>query len=174
MMDWVTDVSNMNGRTTPLKFRFLAAMNGLLGISANLNKWSSEDFGLATQMVIYYKGVRDTVQLGKLYHLLSPPEGELTANEFVSTDGKQVVLFAFLHSQQFLWPQPRIYLRGLDENALYRAKTIDNKLAKPDEHGRLARGAPETLSGSFLMHHGLTFNLTGDFDSTSVTLEKVE
>ena len=32
-------------------------------------------------------------------------------------DGKQAVLFAFLHSQQYLRPAPTIYLRGLDENA---------------------------------------------------------
>lgn len=173
MMDWVTDVPNMNGRSTPLKFRFLVAMNGILGISANLNKWSSEDFGLATQMVNYYKSVRETVQHGNLYRLHSPREGELTANEFVSADGKQAVLFAFLHSQQFLRPQPTIYLRGLEEDALYRVNTIDNKLIKPDEHGRVARDAAETLSGSYLMHRGLDFALTGDFDSTSVTLERV-
>lgn len=174
MMDWVTDVPNMNGRTTPLKFRFLVAMNGVLGISANLNKWSGEDFALATQMVNYYKSVRDTVQLGKLYRLFSPREGELAANEFVSADARQAVLFAFLHSQQFLRPQPAICLRGLDENALYRVEPLDHNLIMPDEHGRVAAGAAEIVSGSFLMHHGLNFALTGDFDSTSVRIEKVK
>ena len=32
----------------------------------------------------------------------------------------------------------------------------------------------ETLSGAFLMHHGLNLNLTGDYDSTLVILERVE
>ena len=35
MSAWVTDVPNMNGRSTPLKFRFLVAMQGALGIGAN-------------------------------------------------------------------------------------------------------------------------------------------
>ncbi|MCL4402351.1 MAG: alpha-galactosidase, partial [Acidobacteria bacterium] len=44
MMDWVTDVPNMNGRSTPLKYRFLVAMMGSLGIGADLNHWSPADF----------------------------------------------------------------------------------------------------------------------------------
>ena len=174
MMDWVTDVPNMNGRTTPLKFRFLVAMNGILGITANLNKWAREDFDLATKMVTYYKSVRETVQQGNLYRLFSPREGDLTANQYVSADRRQAVLFAFLHSQQFLRPTPTIYLRGLDEEAVYRVKTIDNKLLAPNGNGRWSTDSKQTMSGSFLMHHGINLALTGDFDSTSLTLEKVE
>ena len=164
MMAWVTDVPNFNGRTTPLKYRFLVAMMGSLGIGANLNKWSEQDATLATQMVTYYKSIRKTVQEGELYRLASPREGELTANQYVSGDGKQSVLFAFLRSQQYGRFTPWIYLRGLDERALYRVKPIDGKL----------EDKAETRSGSYLMHHGLSFKLTGDYDSTSVSFEKVE
>jgi alpha-galactosidase len=163
MSAWVTDVPNLNGRSVPLKFRFLVAMQGALGIGSNLNKWSSEDFALATKMVSYYKSIRQTVQEGDLYRLDSPRKGNLTANEYVSADGKQAVLFAFLHSQQFLWPAPTIYLRGLDPAALYRIKTIDDKLAEKQE----------VVSGSFLMNHGLHLNLRGDYDSTSLVFGKV-
>ena len=164
MMDWVTDVPNQNGRSTPLKFRFLVAMQGSLGIGSNLNKWSDEDFALATSMVGFYKSVRKTVQEGDLYRLFSPREGNLTANEYVAPDGAQAVVFAFLHSQQYLRPAPAVYLRGLDENALYRLETIDDKLAEKRE----------AVSGSFLMNHGLTFKLTGDFDSTAVAVERLQ
>jgi len=34
----------MNGRSTSLEFRFLSSMQGSLGIGANLNKWTPEDF----------------------------------------------------------------------------------------------------------------------------------
>ena len=162
MSAWVTDVPNLNGRSTPLKFRFLVAMEGALGIGANLNHWSEEDFSLATKMVAYYKSIRDTVQEGDLYRLFSPREGNLTANEYLSADGRQAVLFAFLHSQQFLRPAPTILLRGLDEGARYRVKSIDDKLVEKSE----------TMTGSYLMHHGIDFNLRGDFDSTSIVLEK--
>ena len=164
MSAWVTDVPNLNGRSTPLKFRFLVAMQGALGIGANLNHWSAEDSSLATQMVSTYKSIRQTEQEGSLYRLFSPREGNLAANEYVSSDSKQAALFAFLHSQQFLWPAPTIYLRGLDENALYRIRTIDDKLVEKQE----------SVSGSFLMHHGLNLNLRGDYDSTLIVLEKSE
>ena len=164
MMDWVTDVPNLNGRSTPLKYRFLVAMQGSLGIGSNLNRWAPADFELATRMVDYYKRIRGTVQEGKLYRLFSPREGSLTANEYVSEEGRQAVLFAFLHSQQSLRSAPTIYLRGLDERALYRLQPMDDKLVEKQE----------TLSGAYLMNHGLNLRLTGDFDSTSVLLERVE
>ena len=164
MMDWVTDVPNLNGRRTPLKFRFLVAMQGALGIGSNLNHWSEADFALARQMLAYYKTIRRTVQEGNLYRLSSPREGSLTANEYLARDGTQAVLFAFLHSQQFLRPAPTVYLRGLEERALYRLKPLDDKLVEKQE----------VLSGSFLMNRGLNLRLVGDYDSTSVWLEKVE
>ncbi len=162
MMAWVTDVPNMNGRSTPLKYRFLVAMQGSLGIGANLNKWPQEDFALASKLVDYYKGVRRTVQEGKLYRLASPMEGDLTANQYVSEEGKQAVLFAFLRSQQYGRPAPVIYLKGLDANAVYRVRRIDDKLP----------GNAERLSGAFLMNHGLQLQLKGDYDSTSIAFER--
>jgi alpha-galactosidase len=164
MMDWVTDVPNLNRRSTPLKYRFLVAMQGSLGIGSNLNYWSPADFELAGKMIGYYKSIRRTVQEGKLYRLYSPREGSLTANQYVSADGKQAVLFAFLHSQQYLRPAPTICLRRLDERGMYRVQPMDDKLVEKQD----------VLSGSFLMNHGLNLRLEGDFDSTSVLLERVE
>src|ERR1700691_4178133 len=163
MMAWVTDVPNLNGRGTPLKYRFLVAMQGSLGIGSHLNHWTDADFALASRMVSIDKEIRATVQQGNLYRLFSPREGEFTANQYVSQDGKQAVLFAFLHSQQYLRPMPIVYLRGLDERAVYRIKTIDNKLG-----GRL-----ETASGSYLINRGIELGLTGDFDSTMLTLDRL-
>jgi len=164
MSAWVTDVPNQNDRSTPLQFRFLVAMQGALGVGANLNKWTAEDSDLATRMIGTYKSIRETVQEGDLYRLFSPRLGELTANQYVSADGKQVALFAFLHSQEYLRPAPTLYLHGLDENATYRVKPLDDKLV--EKQG--------TLSGAFLMRHGLNLRLTGDFDSTLVILERME
>ncbi|MGA2119844.1 MAG: alpha-galactosidase [Bryobacteraceae bacterium] len=163
MMAWVTDVPNMNGRSTPLKFRFLVAMMGSLGIGANLNHWSEADFALATQMVGRYKTIRATVQQGRLYRLASPVAGTFTANQYVSEDGRQAVLFAFLQAQQLLRTVPPVCLRGLDPNAVYRIRTIDDKLADPGD----------TISGAALMNRGLNLRLVGDFDSTMLIFERV-
>jgi alpha-galactosidase len=159
MSAWVTDVPNMNSRSTPLQYRFLVAMQGALGIGANLNRWSDQDAALATRMVALYKRVRNTVQLSDLYRLLSPRTNDVTANEYVAADGKQAVLFAFRHSQQYNTPAPAIYLRGLDERAVYRIESMDGKT--------------QDVSGAYLMRNGLNLNLRGDYDSAILILDRL-
>jgi alpha-galactosidase len=158
MSAWVTDVPNMNGRSTPLQYRFLVAMQGALGIGANLNHWTDSDFALAKKMVALDKQIRGTVQTGNLYRLLSPRDNDVTSNQYVAEDGKQAVLFAFRHSQEFSLPAPTIRLRGLDPAAKYRLTHLDGHTG---EH-----------TGSFLMENGLDLNLKGDYDSTIVVLDR--
>jgi alpha-galactosidase len=158
MSAWVTDVPNMNHRSAPLTYRFLVAMQGALGVGANLNKWSADDTAAATKMIALYKRIRPTVQLGDLYRLISPRTSDVTANQYVAADGKQSVLFAFRHAQQYNTAAPAIPLRGLDPKALYKLESLDGK--------------QQQLSGAYLMSEGLTLNLTGDYDSTAVVLEK--
>jgi alpha-galactosidase len=145
-----------------LQYRFLVAMQGALGIGANLNHWSEQDAALGTKMIALYERIRDTVQLGDLFRLLSPMTNDVTANQYVSNDGKQAVLFAFRHSQEFNTPAPAILLHGLDEKAIYRLESVDGKL--------IDRQGP--LSGAYLMHNGVHLNLRGDFDSTAVVFER--
>ena len=76
VMAWVTDSPNwVNNRSTSLEYRFLSAMQVGLGIGANLNKWSQEDFQTAQKLVNQYKQIRETVQNGLLYRLISPLGG---------------------------------------------------------------------------------------------------
>lgn len=164
MMAWVTDVPNfLNHRVIPLEFRFLSAMNGSLGVGGNLNKWSEEEMGQAQKLVAYYKKIRGTVQQGNLYRLREPQKNPASATEYVSADGKQAVVFAFLHSQNFGSFYPVINLQGLEPNARYRITALDESKAK----------LPAEASGSYLMHFGLWLKLQGDYDSTSVLLERI-
>ncbi len=162
----VGDNPGTNDRSTPLKFRFLEgiAMGGSFGLCCDLRKWPQADLNVAKAMIAYYKSIRQTLQQGDLYRLASLREGSLAAEEYLAADGKQAVVFAFLHSQQFSRRAPTLYLRGLVGDALYRLHPIDNKLAEKQS----------VLSGAYLMNHGLDFDLVGDFDSTSVLLDRVE
>jgi alpha-galactosidase len=165
MMAWVTDVPNyLDKRVVPLKFRFLVAMTGSLGIGGNLHKWSPEDMQEAAKFVAYYKTIRSTVQRGEQYRLIAPEESEESAQEFVSEDGSQAVLFAFLHSEQFGTRFPVLRLRGLDANATYAIHPID-----PEEFRDLHRA-----TGDYLEHHGISVDLQGEYDSTSLVLERVK
>ena len=165
MMAWVTDSPTwVNHRTLSLEYRFLSSMQGSLGIGANLNKWSPEDFATAKKMVAQYKTIRETVQRGALYRLISPANGsEQSVTEYVSRDGLQTVVFAFLHSSQEHYPFPRIYLRGLDAGAVYRVTALD---------GQLARDTPAEASGAWWMQHGIDVNLQGDFQGAAFTLQR--
>ena len=164
MSAWVTDVPNQNGRSTSLTYRFLVAMQGALGVGANLNKWSAEESQLASRMIGLDKRIRQTVQFGDLYRLLSPRVSDTTANEYVAADGRQAVLFAFRHSQQYNRAPPTLRLHGLNDRLIYRVEPMDGKLI----------GGARRLSGAYLMNNGLQLTLDGDFDSTAVVLERAD
>jgi len=165
MMAWVTDVPNgIDGRVTPLAFRFLVAMTGSLGIGGNLNKWTDDDIAVASKMISFYKQVRGTVQNGKLYRLGSPMESDFSATQYVSTDNQRAVVFAFLHSQQFGRSMPLLHLQGLEEDATYSVSATNDKLL---DHA-------ERLSGAYLMHHGIQLRLRGDYDATAIKLDRVQ
>jgi alpha-galactosidase len=165
MMAWVSDSPSwMDKRSTSLTYRFLSAMQGSLGIGANLNLWTPEEFATAKKMVAQYKSVRDTVQQGALYRLISPLGGsEASVTETVGEGQKQAVVFAFLHSSQMGDPYPRIYLRGLDPAAEYRFKMMD---------GAAAPGTPASASGRWWMNEGVHLELRGDFQAAAFTLER--
>lgn len=164
MSAWVTDVPNMNRRSTPLEYRFLVAMQGALGIGANLNKLAPEDADLATKMIAHYKRIRATVQNGDLYRLRSPRTNDLTAVQYVAKDGSQAVLFAYRHSQQYSTPAATIQLRGLDSRAVYKLESIDEKLLDQQTH----------FSGAYLMQNGVNLKLENDYDSTALILTRVD
>jgi alpha-galactosidase len=164
MMAWVTDSPTwVNQRTLSLEYRFLSSMQGSLGIGANLNHWTPEDFATAKKMVDAYKSIRETVQRGSLYRLMSPRDGEQSVTESVSQDGKQAVTFAFLHSSTQNYPFPRIYLRGLDENATYSLSPIT---------GKVTSDTPASASGAYWMHRGIDVRLRGDFQAMAFTLTR--
>jgi alpha-galactosidase len=164
MMAWVTDSPTwVNQRTLSLEYRFLSSMQGSLGIGANLNNWKPEDFSTAKKMVKQYKQIREIVQRGLLYRLISPQQGsEHSVTESVSNDQDSAVIFAFLHSSQMLYPFPRIYFRGLKPDTMYRIAALD---------GKLSANTPEVASGSFWMQHGVDVELRGDFQAAAFTLE---
>jgi alpha-galactosidase len=163
MVAWVTDVPNsLNRRSVPLEYRFLVAMQGALGIGNDLNKFTDADMALATKLTTLYKDVRTTVQHGNLYRLQTPPS-EATQVQYVSRDGAQSVVFAYLHSERLGLVQPRVPLEGLDANSTYKLQPLDGSKF----HGE------STATGAQLMGSGLDLRLTGDFDSTAAVLTRV-
>ncbi|MFF9040727.1 alpha-galactosidase [Streptomyces sp. NPDC014892] len=154
MAAWVTDSPNnqLNGRVSSLRFRFVSAMAGVLGVGGDLTEWSEEELAEAREWVELYKGIRPVVQRGDLYRL-RPPTGGLSAVQYVH--GDEVVVLAWLQAQHYGEPLAPLRLRGLDPTATYEC-----------------RETGETYRGAVLVHHGLRTGLRGDFDATVVRLRR--
>ncbi len=173
MMAWVTDVPNMNGRSVSLQYRFLVAMQGSLAMGANLNKFSDSELAASKRFVASYKEIRETVQNGLLYRLTPAADNEFIANEYVAADGKQAAVFAFLHSQQLRANVAPIHVHDLKPEAVYRVRAIETP-RKGDAGAALgALTETVTLSGAYLMDHGLDMHLQGDYDSVLYVLDTI-
>ena len=167
MTAWVTDSATQAPGLPSTAYRFLVSMQGGLGVGSNLNKWSPEDFATAKDLIAAYKTIRQTVQQGDLYRLISPrlPSGDpsdYSATESVSPDKHQAAVFAFLHTTQLNYPFPRVYLKGLDPTKQYKLIPI---------YGTLSKSTPETASGASWMHQGFDPDLTGDFEAAAFKFE---
>jgi alpha-galactosidase len=155
MAAWVTDSPNamLNGRVSSLRFRFVSAMAGVLGVGGDLTRWSEEELSEAREWVALYKEIRPLVQRGDLYRL-RPPDGGLSAVQYVL--GDETVVLAWLQAQRFGEPVPALRLRGLDPTASYECR----------ETGEIHRGA-------VLLHHGMQSGLRGDFDAAVLRLRRI-
>ncbi|MFI1731691.1 alpha-galactosidase [Streptomyces acidicola] len=155
MAAWVTDSPNtqLNGRVSSLRFRFVSAMAGVLGVGGDLTKWSEGELVEAREGVELYKEIRPVVQRGDLYRL-RPPAGGLSAVQYVL--GDEVVVLAWLQAQHHGEPPAPLRLRGLDPTQAYECR----------ESGEVHRGV-------VLLHHGLPTGLRGDFDAKVIRLRRI-
>lgn len=158
MTCWVTDASSNNLRKyeRPYSYRFHSSMMGVLGIGADISKFSEDTADEFREHIKTYKEIRKTIQSGKQYRLSSVRESSLHAVEYISRDEKEIIVFAFHQGSQFGKAEPNLYLCGLKEDGLYNIE-----------------GMEENIHGSTLMKVGLETGLWGDFDSRLIRITKV-
>lgn len=110
------------GRTTPMLSRFICAMSGNFGYEMSLGKLSEQEQQEVASHIALYKEVRNTIQFGNFYRLMSPFEGTKneTAWQFVSKDGSEVILMYFKNECLPQGNIRKIRLVGLDEGATYK------------------------------------------------------
>jgi alpha-galactosidase len=155
MAAWVTDSPNvqLNGRISSLRFRFVSAMAGVLGIGGDLTRWTGPELAEAREWVALYKEIRPLVQRGDLYRLRAP-RGGLSAVQYVL--GDDTVVLVWLQAQHHGEPVPALRLRGLDPAASYECR----------ETGEVHRGA-------VLLHHGVRTGVRGDLDAAVLRLRRI-
>lgn len=159
MESWVTAERNwLTGRSIPLEFRFHVSMAGTLGIGEDLAKWDEAERAQVRACLALYKDIRDTVQNGDLYRLLSPREAAVSATEYVSASRDRAVLFAYAFKGHFGHAPYPFLLAGLDPVARYAAS---------------GPGIDITMSGAAFMTRGISLNLRGDYASVVVVLKRL-
>ena len=85
--------NHQTGRMTPLRTRGDVAMSGNFGYELDLTQFTDAENEEVKRQVSLVKEVRELVQFGTFYRLLSPFEGNETAWMFVSKDQQESSLF---------------------------------------------------------------------------------
>lgn len=152
---------HMTGRITPIKFRCDVAMSGRLGMELQPSKMTDEERQQCTVAINDYKQMRQVIQLGNLYRLVSPYDHKGVASLMYVNDSKtEGVLFVYKIENMVNQTLPRLYLDGLDANATY---TLHERNIKVGE--KPCRLDGKQISGQILMQAGVEVPLDGDYTS---------
>lgn len=124
MVSWVT-YEDHNAVGFSLGYKFDVCMQGVLGIGNNITEWNDEQKKVASEKIALYKEIRDAVQMGDVYRLVSPFEGNRTAVQYMSEDGKNGVLMLYNRERNIGMAKPEdsrsamLKLQGLQPDAVY-------------------------------------------------------
>ena len=152
---------NTGGRVIPLKFRCDVAMSGRLGIELQPKDMSDEERQQVSTCFKDYKELRQVVQTGNLYRLVSPYHKKgVSSVMYVDDSQSQAVFFVYKTANYYNQPLPRIRLAGLNPDRTYTLTEQNIRVGqKPcDLDGK-------QLSGRFLMEVGIEVPLWEDYAS---------
>jgi alpha-galactosidase len=144
---------------TSLQTRTLCAFGGDFGYELDITRMSEAEKEQVRQHVVLYKKLRPTLQLGKFYRLLTPFAGTKneTAWQFVSQDGKEVVVLYFKTLAEPATPIRTLQLTALAADAEY--ELVDYL---PAQRTSMDFGGEKSMSpvgqvfyGDELMYNGL-------------------
>lgn len=161
--------NHITGRTVPLKFRFDVAMSAKLGMDLQPKDMTPEEKEFSKNAIKEYYGIREIVQFGDLYRLLSPYKSERTAMMYVSEDKKEAVVFSYLLEKVINGGNRQVlYLNGLDANKMYTVTEINKQ---PGSYSWFQPLDGKTFSGEYLMKYGLRFNMYNQYESKIIRLK---
>ena len=152
---------NTGGRVIPLKFRCDVAMSGRLGIELQPKHMNDEERQQVMTCFKDYKELRQVVQTGNLYRLVSPYNKKgVSSIMFVDDARQQAAFFVYKTANYYNQPLPRIRLAGLDADRTY---TLTEKNVRVGQKPCDLNG--KQFTGRFLMEVGLEIPLWEDYAS---------
>ena len=159
--------NHITGRTTPLKFRFDVAMSAKLGMDLQPKDMTPEEKEFSKNAIREYYGIREIVQFGDLYRLLSPYTNKRTAMMYVSEDKDNAVVFSYLLKKSINGNTQPLILKGLDPKKNYKLTEV-NKM--PGSYSWFTPLEGKVYTGEFLMKYGLRFTMYNEYDSKVIRL----
>ena len=158
---------NTGGRVIPIKFRCDVAMSGRLGIELQPKDMTDEERQQTSTCMADYKQLRQVVQTGDLYRLISPYDRKgVSSLMYVDDARRQSVLFVYKIDNYYDQPLPRIRLAGLNPNATY---TLTEKNVRVGQKPCSLSG--KRFTGRFLMEVGLEVPLREEYASRVFFIE---
>ena len=137
-------------RTTSLKYRIDVAMSGRLGMEIQPKNMTQEEKDLCRKAIAEYKEIRDVVQLGDIYRLVSPYDGHNMASLMYVSPEKSEAVFYWWKTETFYDDHlPRVKMAGLDPDRNYKIRELNRIDRRPLPYEGLS------FSGKFLMENGL-------------------
>lgn len=121
--------NHQTGRIVPIDFRGHVAMAGNFGYELDVTKMLAEEKKLVKEQVKLYKEIREIVQFGELYRLLSPFEDQFTAWMYVTEDKEEAVVFFYKVLTIPNAPLLRFKLDGLNPEYNYMIQELDTPLS---------------------------------------------
>ncbi|MCZ9880972.1 alpha-galactosidase [Arthrobacter sp. B2a2-09] len=127
MSSWVTEEAGHRDRSSvSLEYRFVVAMAGVLGIGADISRWSLEERSTASRMVQLYKSVRNVIHRGRVVrHGL--PSDQTYSVEYADPASGLVVVLVYDRDRDRCRDQvaTRVRPRQLREGITYRLNYSD-------------------------------------------------
>ncbi len=154
--------NHITGRTVPLKFRFDVATSAKLGMDLQPRQMSDDEKAFCKIALKDYNSVKEVVQFGDLYRLLSPYESNRVAMMYALENQSRAVVYSFLKKKEINGNRQVLYLKGLNPDKQYRLHEL-NKI--PNRWSRFDSLEGKVYSGAYLMKYGVSFYMSEEYES---------
>jgi len=160
MISWVTH-EDWHRQNHSLEYKFDVCMSGVLGVGYDITKWTDTEKNIAKEKIARYKEIRETVQTGTPYRLVSPYGNNRSIHQFVNKNQSESIVFVYNLAE---YPN-----NGIPENK--RSPIIRLRGLLPNVHYAI-EGLEGTYSGDYLMKTGIEIPLRGAFRSRILKVSK--
>ncbi|MBT2515980.1 alpha-galactosidase [Streptomyces sp. ISL-90] len=133
MSSWVADdPSHRDRMPVSLGYRFAVAMSGVLGIGADLGRWTEAERAEATGLVARYRDIRPVVQRGQVVRH-GDPHGDLYAIEYAGpADDPRIVVLVYDRDRDRTrdLERPRVHPTQLTPGVRYRVEGTEREVTR--------------------------------------------